>query len=104
MRRDAVNCHHCHREVPLLSALQRTDGCPHCYSDLKVCRNCRFFDPGASNQCREPQAEWCPEKDKANFCEFFEIPGPALGGPGQGGFPSSPERARSAFDALFRKG
>jgi len=98
-------CHHCSRELQLLSELQRTDSCPQCHSDLKCCLNCRFFDPGASNQCREPQAEWCPEKAKANFCEFFEFrETSALGRPGLAGTQSSQDRARSAFDALFRKG
>jgi len=97
-------CHHCGREVQLLSALQRTDQCRHCYSDLKVCLNCRFHDPGANNQCREPQAEWTPEKAKANFCEFFEFREvSALSSPGQGGARSDAERARDAFDSLFRK-
>jgi hypothetical protein len=86
--------------------LPRTAGCQKCFSDLKVCRNCTFFDPSSHNQCREPQAEWCPEKDKANFCEFFsfsEIHGygrPGLPGVGGG---SDKDRARAAFDALFKK-
>ena len=51
-------CHHCGRELSLFSAkVERTAGCPSCHSDLKVCRNCRLHDPGANNQCAEPQAE-----------------------------------------------
>jgi hypothetical protein len=97
-------CHHCGREVKLLAELQRTDSCAYCYSDLKVCLNCRFFDPSANNQCREPQAEWCPEKAKANFCEFFEFREvSALGHPGHGGARSQKDQARAAFDSLFRK-
>jgi hypothetical protein len=97
-------CHHCGREVQLLSELQRTDSCRYCYSDLKCCLNCRFHDPGANNQCREPQAEWCPDKVKANFCELFEfLEVSALGVPGAGGAQSDTERARSAFDSLFKR-
>jgi hypothetical protein len=97
-------CHHCGREVKLLADLQRTDSCSFCYSDLKCCSNCRFFDPGAHNQCREPQAEWCPEKSKANFCEFFEfLEVSTIGRPGLGGAQSEKESARSAFNSLFRK-
>ena len=97
-------CHHCGREVHLLSGIQRTDGCPACYSDLKVCLNCRFFDPAVNNQCREPQAEWCSEKTKANFCEFFVFrEASVLGRPGLGGAQSEQERARNTFDSLFRK-
>jgi hypothetical protein len=94
-------CHHCAHEVRLLAALQRTDSCGNCYSDLKVCLNCRFFDRSANNQCREPQAEWCPEKEKANFCEFFEYR--ELAAPGQANAPETRDRARSAFDDLFKK-
>ena len=67
-------CHHCGRELQVFSAkVERTAGCPYCHSDLKCCLNCRLHDPGANNQCREPQAEWQADKDKANFCEFFEF-------------------------------
>jgi hypothetical protein len=97
-------CHHCGREVQLLAALQRTDSCPFCYSDLKVCLNCRFHDPGMNNQCREPQAEWVPDKSKANFCEFFDYRVVSeLGRPGFGGAQSQKSDARTAFDSLFKK-
>jgi hypothetical protein len=97
-------CHHCSREVRLTSALQRTDSCPYCLSDLKVCLNCRFFDPSAPNQCREPLVEPVPDKSKANFCEFFEwLEVSALGRPGLGGSQSEEDRARAAFDSLFKK-
>ena len=98
------NCHRCGHEVKLLSSLQRTDSCPRCFSDLKCCLNCRFFDPSMNNQCREPQAEWCPDKEKANFCEFFEFREvSALSLPGHGGAGSRQDSARSAFDSLFKK-
>jgi len=97
-------CHHCGREVKLLAELQRTDGCPFCYSDLKCCLNCRFFDPGAPNQCREPMVEPVVEKAKANFCEFFVFTETsALSHPGMGGTQSDKDRARSAFDSLFKR-
>jgi hypothetical protein len=98
-------CHHCGREVPVHSAkVERTAGCPYCHSDLKVCLNCRLHDPGANNQCREPQAEWQTDKDKANFCEFFEFREISLlSNPGMGGAQSDERRARDAFDALFGK-
>lgn len=34
---------------------------------------CRFYEEGAYNSCREPRAERVVEKDKANFCEYFEF-------------------------------
>jgi hypothetical protein len=95
-------CHRCGHELHPVSAIQRTDSCPHCRSDLKCCLNCRLHDPGANNQCREPQAEWVAEKDKANFCEFFEFrETSALSHPGRGGARADARNARAAFDALF---
>ena len=97
-------CHHCSRELPSMTVVERTSSCPYCISDLKCCLNCRFFDPAMNNQCREPQAEWCPDKEKANFCEFFEFrETSALTQPGMGGARSSQDRARAALDSLFKK-
>jgi hypothetical protein len=94
------SCHRCGRELQLPAKIARTDGCPHCYSDLKCCLNCALHDPGANNQCREPQAEWQTDKEKANFCEFFEFRETATG---LGGAAPGRERARAALDALFKK-
>jgi hypothetical protein len=97
-------CHRCGRELKVSSKVARADGCPHCHSDLKVCLNCALHDPGANNQCREPQAEWQTDKDKANFCEFFEFRETSpLTSPGLSGAAGGPDRARAAFDALFSK-
>jgi hypothetical protein len=93
----SLSCHHCGRDVALEAALQRTDSCPSCYSDLKCCLNCAFYDPGRNNQCADPAAEWVPDKSKANFCEFFTEPKKPA--------PPAAARAsaRSAFDSLFKK-
>ena len=84
--------------MQLLAAVQRTDSCSNCYSDLKCCLNCTFHDTGRNNQCAEPAAEWVPDKDKANFCEFFTFKHRAAA-PGA----SAKAGARSAFDSLFKK-
>lgn len=97
------SCHHCGRELQLPARVGRVDGCPYCHSDLKCCLNCRLHDPGANNQCREPQAEWVTDKDKANFCEFFEFRESALGQSGTTGAQSEGRHGRDAFDALFSK-
>jgi hypothetical protein len=96
-------CHRCGTELKVGTAVARTDGCPQCHSDLKCCLNCRLHDPGANNQCREPQAEWQTDKEKSNFCEFFEFRETSpLSVPGRGGG-SGADRARAALDALFKK-
>jgi hypothetical protein len=98
-------CPHCGRELQLFTdKVERTAGCPYCHSDLKCCLNCRLHDPGANNQCLEPQAEWQTVKEKANFCEFFEFREVSiLSNPGMGGAQSDEARSRAAFDALFSK-
>jgi len=97
-------CHHCGTELRFSGPPGRTQGCTKCHSDLKCCLNCGLFDPSASQQCREPQVELVGEKAKANFCEFFVFrETSALGRPGASEGAVTEDRARSAFDALFRK-
>ncbi|MDA8165346.1 MAG: hypothetical protein M0017_10005, partial [Desulfobacteraceae bacterium] len=57
--------------------LGRSAECPRCRAALRVCRLCAFYDPAASGQCREPQAEPVPEKERPTFCDYFR--------PGKGG-------------------
>ena len=56
----------------------RETNCLSCGRPTRVCRNCRWFSRGAPNQCREPSAEPVLEKERANYCEFFE-PSPDAG-------------------------
>jgi hypothetical protein len=37
-----------------------------------VCRNCRWYDTSRPNACQEPVAEEVLNKERANFCDFFE--------------------------------
>ncbi len=66
-------CHNCGREVDAGAKPGRADACPFCGSDLRCCSNCRFFEPGAYNQCLETQAERVVEKDRSNFCDYFQL-------------------------------
>ncbi|OGP17165.1 MAG: hypothetical protein A2054_00160 [Deltaproteobacteria bacterium GWA2_55_10] len=68
-----AECFHCKKTIEGGYRPGRGEGCPSCGSDLKVCLNCRFFDKAAYNECRESSAERVVNKDKANFCEFFEF-------------------------------
>lgn len=70
--------------------------CESCGEDVHVCKNCRFYDASAYNECREPSAEVIREKERANRCEYFE---------GGGAAPSSSKKddLLSAAEALFKK-
>tara|TARA_Y100000768_G_C23908713_1_gene648852 strand:+ start:936 stop:1172 length:237 start_codon:yes stop_codon:yes gene_type:complete len=51
----------------------RTEECEKCYTDLRCCKMCSFYDKSAYNECREPTADRIVEKEKANFCDFFKL-------------------------------
>jgi hypothetical protein len=96
-----MRCFACDAEIELRAGARigYADRCERCEADLRVCRNCRFHDTGAYNECREPGSERVRDRDRANRCEFFS--------PGDrevGAAPSAREGARSALEALFKKG
>ncbi|AKH21125.1 hypothetical protein [Sedimenticola thiotaurini] len=46
--------------------------CLKCGKPTRACRNCRWYDPAFTNQCREPQADKVLDKTRANYCDYFE--------------------------------
>lgn len=68
-------CFSCKKEIKFTGKPGRGDSCHSCGSDIKVCLNCRFYDANSYNECREPSADRVVDKDRANFCEFFELTG-----------------------------
>ncbi len=76
-----------------------------CGADLKVCLNCRHYDPAAVHQCRESIHQPVQDKDRGNFCDFFQLPLP--GEKVRGVVPGADRgngNARKNFDALFGDG
>ena len=57
----------------LLLPLARHEECPHCSAQLHVCRMCVFFDTAVAQQCREPVADPVSDKQRANFCGYFQL-------------------------------
>lgn len=67
-----VLCYRCGGSLAMLSLpFSRRDECPHCENYLHVCKMCRFYDPFATRQCLEDDAEDVKEKDRLNFCDYF---------------------------------
>jgi len=89
-------CWHCGGPLGELE-YGRQDSCPKCRRDTHVCRNCGFYDPAYNNQCREPQADRVAEKERSNFCDYFQ-PRTHAGGAGP-----NPDSVRAAAEALFKK-
>ncbi|MBN1697409.1 MAG: hypothetical protein JW881_07835 [Spirochaetales bacterium] len=78
----------------------RSTTCSGCGRDVKVCMNCRFYSPGAYWDCRETIDEQVIEKDKANFCAYFELK--EVEGTGEG--KTQQDKAKDQFKKLFGNG
>lgn len=100
----AFKCSRCGREIVERGVAFDTT-CPGCGSALHSCTNCTFFDTGARFECRKPLEARVEAKGKANTCEYFQPKAvrelrvttrPEAG-------VASPNDARAAFDALFKK-
>ena len=72
-----VVCGACGADLGRLERVGRRDTCARCGVDLHSCRQCRFYDARAYNECAEPQAERVLDKTRGNFCEFFTSADPA---------------------------
>jgi hypothetical protein len=95
-------CWKCGTEIEDVSGVRkvlRTDNCPKCDSDLHVCKNCRHYDPQCHNDCRETQAEWVSDKERGNFCDYFE---PGNRSDRAGVDRQSVDQVKSALDRLFK--
>jgi len=74
---EVLECYRCGASLAALSLpLSRQDLCPDCGHYLHACRMCVNYDPSVPKQCREDDAEEVFDKEKPNFCDWFE---PATG-------------------------
>jgi hypothetical protein len=93
------SCHACGRDFEGPEKVLRTEECAGCGRDLRCCRNCRHFHPGAHNQCLEVIAEWVSDKERANFCDYFSF---ADSSPSVAKRESAEENAREKWRSLFK--
>lgn len=94
---EGTGCYRCGRTLSA-NDLGRQETCAGCGFDSRVCKNCRHYDPSSNNECREEQAGRQVEKEKSNFCEWFQ----PRAGAGGSGTPAK-DSLKSAADALFGK-
>ncbi len=92
-------CWKCRKEISIEKPV-RGDECPLCHADLHVCRACKFYESGAHNSCRESSAEFVNDKERSNFCEYFDPSHNLSPSNGENG-KSRADSARDAFNALF---
>ena len=83
------------KDVP--RPIRRSTRCPHCRSDLHVCRMCGHYVPRYIGECDHDKAERVVDKTAANFCSYFK-PRPDAHVP-----PATPEieKASEALGELF---
>ena len=95
-------CQFCGAAVTLEDPIPRDSSCESCRRDYRSCRQCRHFDPSRHNACRETEAEMVEDKERRNFCEFFDFnPAPFRG---QGRDAGREAQARARLDGLFKGG
>ena len=91
-----IRCPRCKNLIDIEKIMFK-DECPSCRTDLHACIYCNLYDEGKANRCREPQADYVKERDRANFCEYFRFQ--EAGGPKAAG----KETAEKLWDELFKK-
>jgi ribosome-binding protein aMBF1 (putative translation factor) len=67
------HCWKCGTEWAFARLPGRNDTCDTCGSDLKVCLNCVSYDRKVAYECRDRRAEEIAQKDRSNFCEYFDM-------------------------------
>ena len=95
-----MRCFACNapREVAPGDRVGFRDACDSCGADLHVCRSCDLHEPGAYNECRESNAEWVSDCERANRCEYF-VPSDRGGGAAA----EAEAAAKHGLEALFKK-
>lgn len=95
-----IICFHCNKELSLNAGqkVSYSETCDFCNEDVRVCKNCKHYSPGAYNECKENQAERVVDKTRRNYCDFFSL----IGKSGNSEAPSK-EDIFAKMDAIFKK-
>lgn len=91
-----MNCAFCGEKNNVENKVSRSDTCSNCGKDLRCCKQCKFYDPHAYNECREVSADRILDKERANFCDYFVPTGSSLGKVDR------VQEARKELEALFK--
>lgn len=98
---DSLRCWRCGAGLEKLTLpLSRMDECPECAVHLHVCHMCINFDPAVTGSCREDAAEEVLEKERANFCDYFQPSANAF----DQDIAAADRQAKNELDALFGDG
>ena len=92
-----MNCAFCGQKISIQDKVSRNDTYPHCRRDLRCCKQCKFYDHHAYNECKEVSAERIVDKERSNFCDYFIPTGSTKGNV------NTALEAKKALEALFKK-
>ena len=100
---EAFKCNRCGQLRQSLADLLTDELCDKCGADLHTCGNCRFFDTTTLWECRENIPVRVASKQARNECALFSPKIVKDLAADKGRQPQTPDDARKAFDALFKK-
>lgn len=89
-------CWSCRKTQEMIDKIYRSHTCVHCGIAKHSCRNCKFYDRYASNECSEPMSDYVKHKEQANFCDYFVYAESE-------NETSKADEARAKLEALFKK-
>lgn len=101
-------CFNCKKEITFsVDKMGYREECPFCRVDLHSCKGCQFYDEKVYNECRETSADRIKDKDKSNFCDFFQYRPLELDSLGNikdsNSLISEKDKIKAAAEALFKK-
>jgi len=94
-------CWYCGSPITSPEPLGRSQICSDCGKDLRSCSNCRHFIPQGKG-CNESQGENPSDKERANFCDWFNLnPAFRQASKGKKNAQDAAGAAREAFNKMF---
>jgi hypothetical protein len=100
--RSGIRCARCAKTIVAMGDVTVESTCENCGSDLHTCTNCAFFSTSARWECTKPITVRIARKDVRNECSFFS-PSVFVERTFESAAVATPQDARKAFDALFKK-
>lgn len=99
--RSGIRCARCGKvRSSVAEAVEFDSTCENCTADLHTCTNCSYFNTSSRWECTKPILARISPKDIRNQCTFFS---PTVFVERTFEANATPQDARKAFDALFKK-
>jgi hypothetical protein len=93
-----TTCYRCHAAIQFDGKIGRRDSCQSCGVSLHACKFCLFYDPKSYNECRETSADRVVDKEKENYCDYFQMSTQSKNPTGD----QAKEQAKKKLDDLFK--